>query len=109
MTFSPDDPHQGLWTDTAQYAIDHQQGQGQLKEMGILSQDSNGVHFGGVHIPELTNIFRHHPARPSPSAGGSNGQHPVPRKSIVDYSKYLAAGGICATITHVSPILYYLC
>ena len=69
--------------------------------MGILTQDSNGIHFGGVHIPDLTNIFRHHPARPAPS-GGSTGQHPVPARNALDYAKYLAAGGICATITHVS-------
>jgi len=69
--------------------------------MGILSQDSDGIHFGGIHIPDISNIFKHHPTRPSP-AGGSTGQHPLPPKSFLDYAKYMAAGGLCATITHVS-------
>jgi hypothetical protein len=60
----------------------------------------SGIVIGGVHLPDITHIFRHHPTRPSPLKPPAD-QHPVPPKTVFDYTKYLAAGGLCATITHV--------
>jgi hypothetical protein len=71
--------------------------------MRINTQDAGdggkGIIIGGVHFPDGTNVFRHHPSRPSPQ--GSPTQPIVPAIAASGYLKYLAAGGICATITHV--------
>jgi hypothetical protein len=71
--------------------------------MGMTSNSGNsgdGITIGGFHFPDVTNIFKHHPSRPTPHGNPSN-PPPVPTTSISGYAKYLAAGGICATITHV--------
>ena len=37
--------------------------------MGVGAQDSGGPTIGGIHFPDVTQIFRHHPARPAPRTG----------------------------------------
>jgi len=65
-------------------------------------EGGSGIIIGGVHIPDATQIFRHHPSRPSPQ--GPPHQPIVPTTAASGYLKYLAAGGLCATITHVPSI-----
>ena len=68
--------------------------------MGINAQDSGGSTIGGIHFPDVTQIFRHHPARPAPRTGPA-AETPVPSGTIGGYVKYFSAGAICATLTHV--------
>ena len=64
-------------------------------------RDSAGTTIGGLHFPDVSQIFRHHPARPAPPTGAGPVQTPVPSGTISGYVKYFAAGAICATVTHV--------
>ncbi len=66
--------------------------------MDINAQGSGGPTTGGIHFPGVTQIFRHHPARPAPRAGPAA----EPSRTIGGYVKYFSAGAICATVTHVS-------
>jgi hypothetical protein len=61
----------------------------------------NSTH-GGIHFPDVSQIFRHHPTRPPPP--GSAAHTTVPMASPLGYAKYFAAGALCATITHVPSI-----
>ena len=63
-------------------------------------QETGGPTIGGIHFPDVTQIFRHHPARPAPPTGTPL-QTPVPPGTISGYFKYFAAGALCATVTHV--------
>lgn len=71
--------------------------------MRINAQNSGdegkGIVLGGYHLPDVTQIFRHHPSRPAPQKSAGGGV--VPTIPAAGYLKYLAAGGFCATITHV--------
>ena len=70
--------------------------------MRINTQNSGdegkGIVLGGYHFPDVTQIFRHHPSRPAPHISAAA---VVPTIPATGYLKYLAAGGLCATITHV--------
>lgn len=70
--------------------------------MGVNEQDSGGPSIGGIHFPDVIQIFRHHPARPTPPIGRPPAEAPVPPGTVSGYVKYFSAGALCATITHVT-------
>jgi hypothetical protein len=69
--------------------------------MGVNEQNSGGPTTGGFHFPDVTQLFRHHPTRPTPRAGPP-ADTPVPVGTLSGYAKYFAGGAICCTVTHVS-------
>jgi len=69
--------------------------------MGNKPQDSEGASIGGIHFPDLSHIFRHHPARPAPRTGPPAVAPLASPVTIDGYVKYFSAGALCATITHV--------
>jgi hypothetical protein len=69
--------------------------------MGANTQDSGGSTIGGIHFPDITDLFRHHPTRPTPRIG-KPGDTPVPTGTLSGYAKYFAGGAFCCTLTHVS-------
>jgi len=87
-------------------AISNQSPQFSHPNVPIMSgngRESTGATIGGLHFPDVGQIFRHHPARPAPPTGAGPIQTPVPSGTISGYFKYFAAGAICATVTHVLP------
>jgi hypothetical protein len=69
--------------------------------MGNNTKDSEGATIGGIHFPNLNQIFRHHPARPAPRTGPTAEPAAASPGAVGKYVKYFSAGAICATITHV--------
>ena len=94
-------------TRTAQSDIPRFRSFPSIRIMSENGRESGGITIGGIHFPDVTEIFRHHPARPAPPTGGPI-QTPVPVGTMSGYFKYFAAGAICATVTHVCfPVAKY--